>query len=219
MSYAPNLGFISTRDTATFSEYMAIENVRSHFPGNVRFAFGIPETNDKGVKSDVVVPGKFSFIDVGEKDKENALPWDEIDSAKYSTWSNYFDYAAAIKNSNERMNNNHQLNLIEENAQWVKSKIDEKSVPLNYDKYKAKIALNNKEAERYEEINKYKTNLTFQSPLYEKELFAKDTTDLKEKRERWHQSLSQDVYVEEALNVLEDLKTSYNIKKVATVKN
>jgi len=173
----------------------------------------------EGVKSDVVVPGKFSFIDVGEKDKENALPWDEIDSAKYSTWSNYFDYAAAIKNSNERMNNNHQLNLIEENAQWVKSKIDEKSVPLNYDKYKAKIALNNKEAERYEEINKYKTNLTFQSPLYEKELFAKDTTDLKEKRERWHQSLSQDVYVEEALNVLEDLKTSYNIKKVATVKN
>ena len=68
-----------------------------------------------------------------------------------------------------------------------------------------------------EEINKYKTNLTFQSPLYEKELFAKDTTDLKEKRERWHQSLSQDVYVEEALNVLEDLKTSYNIKKVATI--
>ena len=173
----------------------------------------------EGVKSDVVVPGKFSFIDVGEKDKENALPWDEIDSAKYSTWSNYFDYAAAIKNSNERMNNNHQLNLIEENAQWVKSKIDEKSVPLNYDKYKAKIALNNQEAERFEEINKYKTNLTFQSPLYEKELFAKDTTDLKEKRERWHQSLSQDVYVEEALNVLEDLKTSYNIKKVATVKN
>jgi SecD/SecF fusion protein len=54
MSYAPNLGFISTRDTATFSEYMAIENVRSQFPGNVRFAFGIPETNDKGVKSDVV---------------------------------------------------------------------------------------------------------------------------------------------------------------------
>ena len=82
-----------------------------------------------------------------------------------------------------------------------------------------KIALNNKEAERFEEINKYKTNLTFQSPLYEKELFAKDTTDLKEKRERWHESLSQDVYVEEALNVLKDLKTSYNIKKVATVKN
>jgi len=44
---------------------------------------------------------------------------------------------------------------------------------------------------------------------------------LKEKRERWHRSLSQDVYVEEALNVLNDLKMTYAIKtKVASsVKN
>jgi carboxyl-terminal processing protease len=39
---------------------------------------------------------------------------------------------------------------------------------------------------------------------------------LKEKRERWHQNLSQDVYIEEALNVLNDLKMTYGIKtKVA----
>ena len=36
---------------------------------------------------------------------------------------------------------------------------------------------------------------------------------------RWHESLSQDVYIEEALNVLADLKESYSIKKVATVKD
>jgi SecD/SecF fusion protein len=69
MSYAPNLGFISTRDTATFSEYMAIENVRSQFPGNVRFAFGIPETNDKGVKSDVVAVYALKTIEGSDKAK------------------------------------------------------------------------------------------------------------------------------------------------------
>lgn len=173
----------------------------------------------EGVKSDVIVPDKFSFIDVGEKDKENALPWDEIDAAKYTTWSNYFDYDEAIKSSNERMSNNAQLKLIEENAKWIKSKIDETVVPLNYNKYKAELALNDKESERFDGITKYKTNLTFESTAYEKELFAKDTTDLKEKRDRWYKSLSQDVYVEEAINVLQDLKTAYNIKKVATVKN
>ena len=37
---------------------------------------------------------------------------------------------------------------------------------------------------------------------------------------RWHESLSHDVYVEEAVNVLEDLKMSYPVKKVArAVKN
>ena len=43
---------------------------------------------------------------------------------------------------------------------------------------------------------------------------------LKQKRERWHQNLSKDVYIEEALNVLNDLKMTYGVKtKVAAVKD
>ncbi len=173
----------------------------------------------EGVKSDVKVPGRFSFIDVGEKDKENPLPWDEIDAADYAVWDNYFDYDETIEKSKQRMSNNEQLKLIEENAKWVKSKIDETVVSLNYEKYKATNDLNELESKRFDAISKYKTNLTFESHAYEKSLFESDTTDLKEKRQRWHQSLSKDVYIEEALNVLEDLKMSYAIKKVATVKD
>ncbi len=173
----------------------------------------------EGVKSDVKVPGPFSFIDVGEKDKENPLPWDEISAADYTPWEHYFDYDATIAKSNERMKENAQLKLIEENAKWVKSKIDETVFSLNYKKYKEKIKLNEDESKRFNAIAKYKTNLTFESLAYEKALFKKDTTDLKEKRDRWHERLSKDVYMEEALNVLEDLKMSYAIKKVATVKD
>ncbi|GAA4886606.1 carboxy terminal-processing peptidase [Flaviramulus aquimarinus] len=170
----------------------------------------------EGVKSDVKVPGRFSFIDVGEKDKENPLPWDEISAATYTTWENYFDYNATIKKSEERMSNNEQLKLIEDNAKWVKSKIDETVYSLNYKTYKSKIEANELESKKFDAISKYKTNLTFDSHSYEKNLFKQDTTDLKEKRQRWHESLSKDVYIEEALNVLEDLKTSYPIKKVAS---
>ena len=44
---------------------------------------------------------------------------------------------------------------------------------------------------------------------------------LMEKRDRWHKALAKDVYVEEAINVLDDIKMSYTIKnKVAnSVKN
>jgi carboxyl-terminal processing protease len=173
----------------------------------------------EGVKSDVKVPGRFSFINVGEKDKENPLPWDEIDAAEYTVWDSYFDYDKTISMSKERMSNNEQLKLIEENAKWVKTKIDETIFSLNYEKYKAKINLNELESKRFDAISDYKTNLTFESLAYEKQLFVSDTTDLKEKRDRWHLSLSKDVYIEEALNVLEDLKMTYAIKKVATVKD
>ncbi|MDD7886559.1 carboxy terminal-processing peptidase [Flavivirga sp. 57AJ16] len=170
----------------------------------------------EGVKSDVKVPGRFSFIDVGEKDKKNPLPWDEIDAAEYTPWEYYFDYDETVKRSEERMVNNMQLKLIEENAKWVKTKIDDRIFSLNYKTYRAQLDLNEQEAKKFDAIAEYQTNLTFQSHSYEKSLFKKDTTDLKEKRVRWHESLSQDVYIEEALNVLEDLKTSHPIKKVAS---
>jgi carboxyl-terminal processing protease len=170
----------------------------------------------EGVKSDVKVPGRFSFIDVGEKDKDNPLPYDVIDPADFTVWDNYFDYDETIKNSSARMSNNEQLKLIEENAKWVKSKIDDTVFSLNYSKYKEKLDLNEEEAKRFDALSDYKTNLTFEPLEYEKQLFASDTTDLKEKRERWYTSLSQDVYIEEALNVLEDLRLSQGIKKVAS---
>jgi len=129
---------------------------------------------------------------------------------------NAFDYSATIEKSEHRMSNNGQLKLIEENAKWVKSKIDETVFSLNYKTYKAQIEANELESKKYEAISDYNTNLTFGSTRYEKRLIAQDTTDLEEKRTRWHESLSKDVYIEEAINVLEDLKTAYQIKKVAS---
>ncbi|WP_439644420.1 carboxy terminal-processing peptidase [Jejuia pallidilutea] len=165
------------------------------------------------------VPGRFSFIEVGEKEKENPLPYDEIDPADYKTWDSYFDYDTAINKSKERLSNNSQLKLIEENAKWVKSQIDETEFSLNYETYKKQLEANEEEAKRFDAISDYKTNLTFLPTGFEKQLFESDTTNLQEKRERWYQNLSKDVYVEEAVNVLEDLKMAYSIKKVAKVKD
>jgi SecD/SecF fusion protein len=52
MSFAPYIGFVSTSDTAALSDYLRLEVVRNQFPTNLIFAYGVPETNEKGVKSD-----------------------------------------------------------------------------------------------------------------------------------------------------------------------
>ncbi|WP_298541786.1 carboxy terminal-processing peptidase [uncultured Aquimarina sp.] len=168
-------------------------------------------TQLEGVKSDVVVPDRYSYIDIGEKDQENPLPWDKIPAADYNLWDGYIDFDQTISKSKARMATNEQLKLIEENAKWVREKRDVNKYSLNYNEYKANIELNEKQAERFESLNDYKTNLTFESLPYEKDLMEKDSI-LKEKRNRWHQSLSKDVYVEEALSVLEDMKIN-NIRK------
>ncbi len=175
-------------------------------------------TQLEGVKSDVVVPDRYSFIDIGEKDNENPLPWDRIAAVDYDIWNSYFDYDGTIAKSKERMANNEQLKLIEESAKWVKKVRDVDTHSLNYENYKAKVELNEQHAKRYEKITDYKTNLTFESLPYEMKLVENDTV-LGEKRRRWHVSLSKDVYVEEAINVLYDLKLTYGINKVVEVKD
>ncbi|WP_378185765.1 carboxy terminal-processing peptidase [Aquimarina sp. W85] len=168
-------------------------------------------TQLEGVKSDVVVPDRYSYIDIGEKDQENPLPWDKIAAADYTPWDGYINIDKTINNSKARMQQNSQLKLIEENAKWVREKRDVNRYSLNFQKYKKNIEENENQAKRFEAINDYKTNLTYESLPYEQQLMTKDTV-LKEKRNRWHQSLSKDVYIEEAISVLEDMK-------VNTIKN
>lgn len=176
-------------------------------------------TQLEGVKSDIVVPDRYTYIGIGEKTYTGALEWDQIDPAKYNEWDNYYDYDYTIKKSNERMQNSEQLKLIDENAKWVQTIRNRNEFSLNYEEYKAHLERNEEEAKRFEKLADYNSNLTFNSLPYELNLMERDTV-LKQKRERWHQSLSSDVYIEEALNVLNDLKMTYGIKtKVATVKD
>ena len=168
-------------------------------------------TQLEGVKSDVVVPDRYSFVDIGEKDQENPLPWDKIDAADYDIWNGYVGYDEAIEASKKRMSENAQLKLIEENAKWVKIQSEDNSFPLNYKEYAEEAEKEKMRAKEFEAIKDYETNLTYSSLPYEKELFSTDTI-LKEKRERWHENLSKDVYIEEALNVLSDIKMN-NITK------
>ena len=177
-------------------------------------------TQLEGVKSDVVVPDRYSYIDIGEKDQENPLEWDRISAVDYTLWNSYYDYDTTVAKSKERMANNEQLKLIDANAKWVKKIRDREVYSLNYDTYKKALDANEEESKRFDKLSEYKTDLTFQSLPYELKIMEKDSV-LKEKRQRWHANLSKDVYIEEALNVLNDLKMTYEIKKVATssVKN
>ncbi|WP_411766511.1 carboxy terminal-processing peptidase [Winogradskyella sp. A3E31] len=178
-------------------------------------------TQLEGVKSDIIMPDRYKYIGISEgKIYDNPLPWDKIDAAEYSVWENYYDYDAAIENSRKRLENNEQLQLIDNYAKWINTIRERDNFSLRYEDYKARLEANQKEAERFEKISDYKTNLTFNSLPYELDLIEKDSV-LRDRRARWHTSLTSDVYVEEALNVLNDLKLSYAIKPnvASSVKN
>ncbi|MBT8237977.1 MAG: carboxy terminal-processing peptidase [Croceitalea sp.] len=162
-------------------------------------------TQLEGVKSDIVVPDRYSYIELGERDQENPLAWDKISPAEFQEWDGYINYEETIKNSMERMAKNPQIKLIEENAKWVKDQQDDTMVSLNYNKYKTSQEASKNQSNYFKRLSDYDSKLTFESLKYEEELFTKDPV-LREKRNRWHKDLAKDVYIEEAVNVLEDLR-------------
>ena len=161
-------------------------------------------TQLKGVESDVVVPDKYKYIDVGERDMPNAMPWDKIEAAKFIPWTNNANFEKAIENSKKRIAENAYLKLIDENAQYVKQQQKENVFPLNYEAYKKVIEKNEEQSKKFKAISDYKSDLKFSSVASD-EAKIKTNEDLKLRRDRWHESLQKDVYIDEAVKVLEDL--------------
>lgn len=169
-------------------------------------------TQLRGVESDVHMPDRFSYVEIGERDIKNAMPWDKIEPANYKPWS-IPNFDNIIARSNARIKQNAQFALIDENAKWLSKRRDENSYHLNLNKFEAEQRAIEQEIKKYKSINDYKNNLKFQSLPYEIAIMQKDTL-LKEKRVRWHESLAKDAYVEEAINILDDMQPQGGKKNV-----
>ena len=173
-------------------------------------------TQLEGVKSDIVMPDRFSFMQTGEKDEKSSLPWDKIEPAIYTPLQ--LSYEKVIANSKKRIANNDNFNLIAENAKWINDRKEDNTISLNYEAYKKELSEIESQTKKFKSIEKFKSNLKFTSLPYELDLIAKDEL-LKEKRERWHAELVKDVYMSETLNVLTDLTVDgANIPLVKTNK-
>lgn len=173
-------------------------------------------TQLEGVSSDVAMPDRYAYLKMGERDIENAMPWDKIEAATYSTWDKLNNYDVAIANSKMRIAANDKFKLVEENAKWIDQRDKENVYSLKMDKFKQEQAKIEENAKKFKAISNYKNSLLLSSLPYEQEAMKKDLS-LKEKRERWHESLAKDIYVEEAVNILNDLQPA-GTKKVASKK-
>ena len=176
-------------------------------------------TQLEGVKSDVVMPDRYSYIEVGERDYDNPLPYDQITPAEYALWPGYIDFEGTILRSKQRLSENPQVQLIEANAQWIKSTQDDQELSLSFESYKKEMQRREMENDRFDAIKDYDNQLGYTSIGQDIRAMEQDTT-MREQHRRWHKSLAKDVYVEEAVNILADLKMN-NIRpnKVAKIED
>jgi len=166
----------------------------------------------EGVKSDVTIPNRLSFIPIGENDEKNPLKWDQIDSANYKKWNGYFNLEEVIQIGNDQIEKSKFATLIKENAKWLASRQNPKSLTLNYLDYKKAQSDDKNYLLKFENIKNYKNDLEFQFIANDEELIE-NSKEILETRKRWEQRLQSDFQLNEGLKVLDNLKLKVINKK------
>ena len=164
-------------------------------------------TQLEGVKSDLIFPNRYSYIDIGEKDLENPLNWNKIDSAKYNNSEKIFNYSQAILNSKNRISQNEYFSLIDQHAFWIKSQQDDKTISLEYTSYKDDLENTKSQNDKLKVIEEFSSPYSFEWNEINLNSDSTYDDDMQEKRDRWIESLKNDIYVDEAMNLLKDLNS------------
>ena len=164
-------------------------------------------TQLEGVKSDLIFPNRYSYVDIGEKDLDNPLNWNKIDPAKYDNSSKIFNYSQAIEKSKKRISENQYFSLIDQHAKLVKSNQDDKMISLDYESYKEDQENFKSHSDKLKIIDEFVSPYLFDWNESNQNTNSSYNDDMKEKRDRWIKTLEKDIYVNEAMNLLKDLSS------------
>jgi len=163
-------------------------------------------TQLKGVASDIELPDLYGGIEIGERELDDVIPWDEIDAAKYSTWKNPVKDISTLKtNSTKRISAISDFALVNENSERMKAQKGETIVSLNLKKYRAYQKQLKEEGKRYNNIFKDKTSVTAFSLQEDLTMFKGDSIKIAGAQD-WVKTLGKDAYLEETVNIMQEMK-------------
>ena len=157
----------------------------------------------KGVASDIEIPDMLSILDIDESNENYAMSWDSIAPLPYSRLQG--DFTPVIKRSRERVEANPYFVQVRENLKWLKERKENKTIPLSLENFRAEDLQYREDSKRFDLLDKFESPLTYVSPQHEKPLIEADTT-LASKRKAWHNELKKDATLEEAVNILSEMK-------------
>lgn len=163
-------------------------------------------TQLKGVESDIVLPDRYKFMEVGEREYDHALSWDKISPLTYD--QNAYKLTKTdeiVKRSLLRTISDSAFIYIEQNAKKIKEYSDNTLVSLNMNDYK-----------KWNEIRKqdddfFKSKLYKTIPEIEVNNLEVDMPHIQMdssrigRNEDWLKNIKKDQYIKEAVLVVRDI--------------
>jgi len=161
-------------------------------------------TQLKGVESDIPMKDVFSYEEIGERFDNYALPWDQVNTTSYAV-VNGNGFASLAKNSENRLAQNKNYQMLLESAQWREKLDKEEKVSLNIKDFEALMKERKAQIEKFKPLLKYDNKLKF--ALHADEVNRGKTDEaFAKKSENWIKNLKRDIYLQETVNIISELK-------------
>lgn len=164
-------------------------------------------TQLQGVEPDVILPFSWQDIDWGEKEYPTALSVDEISGAFYNIWPGYEPEKLrdAVLNSVARVDTSAKFARITAYATWLAAQQEDTEVNLQFDAYVSDTKAREESAKQWDKLTRLNDSMSVSALPSQIELFESDSSKA-EDYSRWFKGLSRDLYLREAVHVMEDVR-------------
>lgn len=209
----------STHGKGTVQNVLNIDDVLGNQYSNLRPFGALKITTQKfyringettqlqGVHPDVVLPFSYKYIDWGEKEYPTALEVDQIESTTYKTWADYSSarWQTVIANSASRVDTSSKFLRIDAYAHWLNDRQEDTEVSLRFEAYVQEQKEYEESAKQWEKLTRIEDSLSV-SPLPEQLVAFETDSAMREDYTRWFRGLSHDLYLSEAIHVIDDIR-------------
>ncbi|MES2515044.1 MAG: carboxy terminal-processing peptidase [Bacteroidota bacterium] len=161
-------------------------------------------TQLKGVVPDVTLPDPYAFIEVGEKELDYPMPWDEIMKATYDEFTS-INYAKVKKGNTERLKTSAAFKLIETESKELKARKDDTKYHLSLEKYRAEQKQLREQFKKYDDLKVDIKGFSAELAKFDAETMKNDTVKFN-RETKWVKNVQKDNYIFEASNVINDMK-------------
>jgi carboxyl-terminal processing protease len=160
-------------------------------------------TQLRGVSSDIILPDLYEHYKIREKDQPDALAWDEMPKADYTTWKYAYDVNNIRTTSTERTSTNVAFSTISRNAAWL-DKQNDKMYPLNLKAYQDEQKMIRATVKQIDSVSKLTVPMSV-STLVQDSLKYGEDKDKADRYKQWVDSRKTDIYLKETVNVMDDM--------------
>ena len=162
-------------------------------------------TQLKGVTPDIILPDYYNYMEIGEKDMDYPMKWDEITPLEWDEWTPTYNEKMIVEQSKHRVSSDSTFALIDENGKRLEAIREQTNIDLDYDDFEQIIDAREQDAKKYKKIGKDTLGLHIAELAADVQAMEADTSK-QARREAWVTDLKKDIYLYEAYLVMNDIE-------------